>query len=289
MRLQTMLLPSLGTWVLAVVVGACGGPPGERVGSTGSAIGGETDGGGSAGDAGEPPPKDGGKGVDAGSPGCTATLSGVGTVSCDKSIMVTEGDTLSHFSLEAVLNKVVATSSDSSLTALGLYQQLLDTLNDTKNGVTKGPHCDTSDPSKPNINGFPIECPRQEGILAKSNPFVQGKPDSMFPVAVSNRFDLAPANGANCGQYRVLFAKNSGLTDEFNRFFLIFEAVLPNPSFVNDGKSHIAGCQDVAKFWADLSEDTPAKRGTQLESFYFTGLKDQHRTDPIEHVHVRDG
>jgi hypothetical protein len=280
MRLKTVLIPSFGTWTLAAVLGACGGSPGERTGSNGSALGGggETDGGGASGDATEPPPvSDSGRGTDTGTdsggPGCTATLSGVGTVSCDKSILVTESDTLSHFSLEAVLDKVVSTSKDSSLTALGLYQQLLDTLNDTKNGVTKGPHCDTSDPKNPNINGFAIECPRQEGILAKSNPFTQGKVDSMFPVGVSNRFDLAPANGANCGQYRVLFAKNSGLTDAFNRFFIIFEAVLPNPSFVDDGKPHLDGCKDVAQFWADLSKDTPTKRGTELQSFYFTGLK----------------
>jgi hypothetical protein len=263
MRRGTALRMSVETWTLATVLCAClcacGGSP-EATASAASALGGPSDSG-----------LTGDTGGDAGA-SCEATLTGVGTVSCDASILVTESETLSHFTLEAVLNQIVATSGDSSLTALGLYQQLLDTLNDTANGVTSGPHCDTSDPTNPNINGFPIECPRQEGVLAETNPFPQGEDDSMFPVAVSNRFDLAPANGANCGQYRVLFAKNSGLTQGGNRFFLIFEAVLPNPSFVDDGNSHIEGCTDVASFWAHLSKDTATVRGTEIAKFFFTGL-----------------
>jgi hypothetical protein len=271
MRHQSVLITLLGTGAALALISACEGAPGEQASETASALG--LDGGGKLdGSSGEGSTGDGG---DGGGASCEATLKGVGTVTCDKSIMVTESETLGHFSLQAVLDQVVATSGDSSLTALGLYQQLLDTLNDTANGVTSGPHCDTSDPANPNINGFPIQCPRQEGILAQSNPFTQGQEDSMFPVAVSNRFDLAPANGANCGQYRVLFAKNSGLDSGDDRFFLIFEAVLPNPSFVDDGQSHIAGCTDVASFWADLSKDTPTARGNKLSTFFFTGLKAQ--------------
>jgi hypothetical protein len=268
MRLNAALGTSFTLWIVAALAGACASSvDGDDPTNAANPFGVERDGGGIRSDA-APPPIDA-SGPDGGGPAsCEGKISGVGTVQCSASLFVTEKETLAKFSLSAVMSQIVATSQDSSLTALALYQQLLDTLNDKKTGVTSGPHCDGK------INGFPVECPRQEGILASTDPFKQGssESDAMFPVGVVNRFDLAPANGENCGQYRVVFAKQSGLSDPFNRFFLIFEAVLPNPGFVNDGTSHLASCAPVAQLWADLSTDTPAERATALEGFYFKGL-----------------
>jgi len=191
----------------------------------------------------------------------------------DRSLFVTDATALASFSFEDVLTAIVTTGSTSGQTALGLYQQMLDTLNDKANGVTSGPHCDdVLTNGSPSINGFSIQCPRQEGKLAKTNPFKSG-PQSFIPLGLVNRFDLAPANGANCGQYRVVFGMDGGKTgqavDGVDRLLIIFEAVLPNPKPA-DG---LTGCLPVAQFWDDLSSNASAtSRAAKLKSFYFTGL-----------------
>jgi hypothetical protein len=188
----------------------------------------------------------------------------------DRSLFVTDATALAKFTLDGVLTSIVSSGSTTGQTALGLYQQMLDTLNTKALGVTSGPHCDdVKSGGEDLLNGFPIECPRQEGTLAKTNPFTKGSADSYQPVGVVNRFDLAPTDGSNCGQYRIVFGKVSGLSNPFDRMFLIFEAVLPNPT----PKSGIAACLPVAEFWDDLSSDASASsRATKLSNFYFKGL-----------------
>src|SRR5690349_16811 len=83
--------------------------------------------------------------------------------------------------------------------------------------------------------------PTPEGALAQSNPFT---PPQYVPLALTNRFDLAPANGANCGQYRAIYARRTNV--ETDRLHIIFEATLPNP----DPAAGLAGCRPVAEFWA---------------------------------------
>jgi hypothetical protein len=65
---------------------------------------------------------------------------------------------------------------------------MMDTLNDPAHGLTKGPHCTGK------IDGFPVEYPRQEGVLAGTNPFGTDG-NSFSPVALVNRFDLAIFEG----------------------------------------------------------------------------------------------
>jgi hypothetical protein len=85
------------------------------------------------------------------------------------------------------------------------------------------------------------------------------------PVGLFNRLDLAPADGSDCGEYRIVYGKSFG----FQKFFIIFESKLPNPV----AASGIAGCQPVAKFWADLSANNDtADRLSKLEAFYYSGL-----------------
>ncbi|MDI3283544.1 hypothetical protein [Polyangium sp. 15x6] len=215
-------------------------------------------------------------------------------INIDRSLMVVDLPTLEAkdakggflFSLKRVLGQLAATSgSNPGLDAAKLYQRVFDT-NNTKAGglVPDGQHCDDEkDPSgKPVLNGFRLECPRQEGALAdlsKHDPFCSGPNcDPYTPIAIANRFDLAPSNGQTCGQYRIIFAKGShqspletaGNQLLTNRNLLIFEAVLPNPK----PAFGLKGCSKVVEFWAGLSKiHDPAQRAEQLERFFFKGVQ----------------
>jgi hypothetical protein len=103
-------------------------------------------------------------------------------------------------------------------------------------------------------------------------------------IGVINRFDMAPANGANCGQYRVIFAKRS--SSAFDRLHLIFEPVLPNP----EPSRGLAGCRPVAQFWADLSAvSSIAERRARLERFFFSGLDGFAPVLHPDHLSVASG
>ncbi|TKD10132.1 hypothetical protein [Polyangium fumosum] len=214
-------------------------------------------------------------------------------INIDRSLMITDLPTLEAkdskgkflFSLERVLGQIASTSGSNpgGLDAIKLYQRLFDT-NNTKAGgfISDGQHCDDEKDAngRPVLNGFPIECPRQEGALAdlsKHHPFCDGPGcDPYTPIAIANRFDLAPANGQNCGQYRIIFAKGvqqsplatAGNQILLNRNLLIFEAILPNPK----PASGLKGCSKVAEFWAGLTNmHNPAQRAEELERFFFKG------------------
>jgi hypothetical protein len=103
------------------------------------------------------------------------------------------------------------------------------------------------------------------------NPFTNfaTNPNAYIPIGLFNRFDLAPASGANCGEYRIIFARRSGVTNPQDRLFAIFEAVLPNPT----PALGLEGCRPVASFWSGLTSDADVNsRGDKLRSFYFQGL-----------------
>ena len=191
-----------------------------------------------------------------------------------------------RFSLKRVLTQIMATSGASpGGGAAGLYRRIFDTNNTKAQGfVADGQHCDDIKDANGNpvLNGFPIQCPRQEGALADSsqhNPFCSGPGcDPYSPVAIINRFDLAPPDGRTCGQYRIVFGKGTGGQTPvalagnkvpFDRNLIIFEAVLPNPH-PNHG---LAGCAPVVEHWAGLSAlHSSAKRGKALDRFFFKGL-----------------
>ena len=182
-----------------------------------------------------------------------------------RSFVVTDLAILDGFSFERVMNAIVARSGTRT-TAIHLYQQLFDTQN-AKPGLVApdASHCDDFlTDGKPSFNGLPRRCPTPEGALATTNPFVSS---DHIPLALINRFDLAPVNGSNCGQYRIVFAKRSD--SPFDRLHFIFEGVLPNPT----PSAGIAGCRPVAEFWADLSNvNSISERRARLDRFFFTGL-----------------
>jgi hypothetical protein len=67
----------------------------------------------------------------------------------------------------------------------------------------------------------------------------------MEPLAVFNRFDLAPANWSHCGEHRIVYGKrNPDVPSPPNRFLLIFEAAVPNP----DPAAGEAGCRPITEF-----------------------------------------
>src|SRR5262249_24743497 len=122
------------------------------------------------------------------------------------------------------------------------------------------PHCDDAHA----INDFTLACPLNDQILR------DGEPEDFVPTALTNRFDLAPRNGAHCGEYRIAFARKDGVEGQFDRDFIIFEGILPNPN----PSCGIESCRPVVRFWENLTNFTAnsAALGDEMVRFYFTGL-----------------
>ena len=180
----------------------------------------------------------------------------------DKAIVSTPA-----FTLDRVLTQLIQRSGVPSLTAPQLIRQMLDTQN-PKPGLADAtaPHCDdTILNSQPSFNGFPRRCPTPEAALA-ATPYTS---DEWFTLGLVNRFDVAPPDGSNCGQYRMVFAHRENDPTLIQRLHVIFEAVLPNPH----PELGLAGCRPVAQFWSDLSSiDSMDVRAQRLEKFFFEGL-----------------
>ena len=181
-----------------------------------------------------------------------------------RSLAVTEKAILARFGGRRVFNTLVASNAGAGFTADQLFRQLWDTQNPAPGqpDLAGMPHCTDQGNT---LNGFPYVCRPSEGRQAQP-----GSPinlDSYGAVGLFNRFDLAPVDGNNCGEYRIVLAKLPFTPG--NRNFIIFEAVLPNPR----ADLGLEGCRPVAEFWAGLSTDAdPQVRAGKLENFYFTGL-----------------
>jgi len=176
-----------------------------------------------------------------------------------RSLAVTDQVITSTFSLGAVLDQLAAQSGVAGMTGLQLFTQLWDTQNPAANGVTSGPHCDDNGNT---LNGFLYKCRLAEGNQAFN---AAAEIANYSLIGLYNRFDLASPGGADCGEHRMVFGRPAGP----GRAFIIFEAVLPNPT-PNLG---LEGCRPVASFWAGLSSNNDAaSRATALHNFYFTGL-----------------
>ncbi len=180
----------------------------------------------------------------------------VPTLVTARSLAVTDPTILAKFSFNRVMT-AVNTSARGTGTPLQLYKEWMATFG----------QCDPAlDP-----NAYGLVCPRTETQFGLFNPFAATGP-RFVPVALMNRFDLAPTSGADCGEYRIVYALLDSPND---RGFIIFEGRLPNPTPA-DG---LTGCAGVADFWAQLSNDTSVtSRATKLERFYFTGITAEGRT-----------
>jgi hypothetical protein len=211
---------------------------------------------------------------DAGEPATSTSQESVKVITIDprRSLAVTEKSILTRFPLQRVLTQLATQAGTPSITALQLFQQWWDTQNPKPPGLPSvAPHCDDSvDPLWGSVvNGFPYLCRNgAEGAQATCDPFAPASACAYIPIGLFNRFDQAPENGAHCGEYRIVYAKESGVTSTSDRNLLIFEAALPNPH----PQQGIKGCQQIVDTWSDLStvNDVEA-RATALEHFYFDG------------------
>ena len=188
------------------------------------------------------------------------------TIDFRRSLVVTDPAILDAFDFQRVLQTLIDRSGATATTPLSLYRQWFDTQNPKPGlSVADAPHCDDFiTDGKPSFNGFPRRCPTPEGALATSDPFTA---HDYTPIGITNRFDLTPPDGANCGQYRIIFAKTT--STPINKLHIIFEPVLPKPN----PSAGAAGCRAVAQFWADLSSvDSPSERGARIEHFFFDGI-----------------
>ena len=103
-------------------------------------------------------------------------------------------------------------------------------------------------------------------MTAKDLLDAQG-PHGMQPVGLFNRLDLAPKSLLNCGEHRIVYAKTKVDFSNTQRFFLIFEAALPNPHPTNA----VVGCQQVAALWSSLKSLSDDQAKQALLKFYYSG------------------
>lgn len=195
-------------------------------------------------------------------------------VDARRSLAITDQPILQNFGLKRVLEQLILSSGVTGLSATTLFQQWWDTQN-PGTGLGLGAHCnDSVDGSGyAQLNGYPYTCrpAPAEGVEASCDPFAAGSTCAYIPIGLFMRFDLAPSDGSNCGEYRIVYARASGRTESQNRNLVIFEASMPNPHVLQG----IRGCQKFVRSWAELSnESNLTKRRATLEEFYFTGHKE---------------
>lgn len=200
-----------------------------------------------------------------------------------RSLFVTDVEVLQQtMSLQELLGALAEDIGNPTFGPHRLWQQLWDTQNPAP-GLGLGFHCDDQRDANgvPTLNSFPIQCPRNEGREVSTNPFNPTQPSYYKLISLVNRMDLAPANGANCGVFRAIFARSGG-----SRNHVIFEAVLPNPA----PSCGLEGCRVVAEFWARLSEvDSPAERAANLRAFYLRGFPARGVAPVVDAAHFTFG
>jgi hypothetical protein len=179
-----------------------------------------------------------------------------GVLDPERVLMETHVDAMINIDLPSVLNALGANGGQNT-DGLSLYHQIIDSYATADQGrLPDAIHCgDEMTDGVPTLNGYPITCNRVER-------FQFDNIDAFFPTAFVNRIDLAPENGAHCGQQRVIFANNAQ-----NRMFMIVEAQIPNPS----PELGIEGCVPLAQFWLNANDiDDSFQRGARLaEAFLF--------------------
>jgi len=236
------------------------------------------------------------------------------------SLLITDVDTVNQFRFSELMDHFVAETNDDGFSRDMLFHQWWDTQNQ-RPGLAMGPHCDDV-PPQDKLNQFKYDCPRYEGSGTPANrptntppqpaqatsssvfadeaatPGTDSYRDAYSAIAISNRFDLfsAPRPAAkgkitypDCGEYRIIFARNSGKTiaasqspdgkehdgDIRSRILISFEFRLKNPDTApeNAADTFPNGCVPILRFFYSLSQAaTGAARGKLLHDFFMTGL-----------------
>lgn len=174
----------------------------------------------------------------------------------DKSVVFNDiGKLAGPFAFTKTMDRIVATAGGAPTTSVSMLKSMRDSF--AANSFVHPRSGKTID-----VTSRPLE-----SVIDPDDLLNPDSPDGMIPVGLFNRFDLAPADGSNCGEYRIVYAKRtSGGTD---RMTMIFEARIPNP----DPSKGLAGCAPITDFWAQRSNDTDATQTvTELEKFYYQGL-----------------
>lgn len=119
------------------------------------------------------------------------------------------------------------------------------------------------------INGWPHLCNR---TFLEGRQIVdpQSHLEAYKPLALVNRFDQrdgAPEFNI-CGEYRIIYGRESATAGALERNFIIFEGVLANPT-----PGNLNGCRPIQQFWANLSSvEDPVARSNALEQFFYQGI-----------------
>lgn len=186
-----------------------------------------------------------------------------------RSLAVTDVDILARFSFERVMDQLARDSRVRGLRGIDLFRQWWDTQN--PGSGEPDPHCNDEVGVNGDtlLNSFPYDCrpPPSEGAQADCQSF-DDPACAYLPIGLFNRFDMAPDDGAHCGEHRIIYAKQTGLADPFDRNLVIFEAVVPNPR----PQHGLAGCRRLVEEWAALSWiSNSQQRAARLERLYFKG------------------
>ena len=194
-----------------------------------------------------------------------------------RSLAVTDAEILARFPLSRVMDRLAREANVKGLTGISLFQQWWDTQNEGP-GLGRGAHCDDYEGAngQPILNGYPYDCrpAPSEGAQAACSSF-DAPACRYIPIGLFNRFDKAPPDGEHCGEYRIIYAKESGQTARLDRNLFILEATLPNPR----PWQGLQGCREIVEGWAELSLiDDLQDRALLLETMYFSGIG---RTAPI--------
>jgi hypothetical protein len=179
-----------------------------------------------------------------------------------RGVIETNVDALQGLTLRGTLDAALANSGASAtgVTSTDAYHAIIDSYSTGALGRDPAAaHCDDQvTDGQPSLNGFPLQCPRLE-----SQQFANL--DAWFPLAIVSRLDLAPADGENCGQQRMIFANNT--PNGNSRMFIIVEAQVPNPS----PECGVDACRPIAEFWSSLTDiDDPAVRGLMLQDAFLS-------------------
>ncbi|MEQ9499595.1 MAG: hypothetical protein RIT81_22100 [Deltaproteobacteria bacterium] len=178
----------------------------------------------------------------------------------ERSMIVTDAAALAHFPLRRVMNTIAASEPETTTNGTRLFRKLWAA--QRARGGNDADRLFFCDDVGGALGDQSVTCPRAEASLENDAP------DAFIPTALVNRFDLAPTNGANCGEYRIVYAMPRA-PFSFGRNFMIFEAVLPNP---NPSRG-LEGCRPVANFWARQSRINNANtRANRLRRFYYSGI-----------------
>jgi hypothetical protein len=177
-------------------------------------------------------------------------------IETDTTNIVTEA----RFSMKKVFN-AIRTSTPAGVTIPSsptpMFQEIYAAFGDCTSGGGIDP------------NGYGLKCRTPEESVDADDPFTSKEGALHYtPVALINRFDLAPDNYSYCGESRIIFWKTAGPV--VGRAAIITE--MKTPAVVDESTGQ-GTCVPIANFWASLSSITdPTQRAGMLEDFYFKGL-----------------